>query len=79
LEITSGSVYVAGHDMTLNTSEARNHIGLCPQHNVIFNELTVKEHLEFFARLKGYRGEELNMEIDSLIGKLELQDKVNHL
>ncbi|KAF9424045.1 hypothetical protein HW555_000754 [Spodoptera exigua] len=75
LEVTRGSVTVAGYDMTHESSSARAHIGLCPQHNVLFNELTVKEHLEFFARLKGFHGAELKAEIDSLIEKLELQDK----
>ncbi|XP_028174675.1 ATP-binding cassette sub-family A member 1-like [Ostrinia furnacalis] len=75
LEATYGTVWVAGYDMTWNTSDARSHIGLCPQHNVLFNELTVREHLEFFARLKGFQGEELNNEIDTLIEKLELTEK----
>lgn len=75
--MTRGSVSVAGFDMKTHGSAARSHIGLCPQHNVLFNELTVKEHLEFFARLKGFKGKELNDEIDELIAKLELQDKVD--
>ncbi|XP_035432453.1 phospholipid-transporting ATPase ABCA1 [Spodoptera frugiperda] len=75
LEVTRGTVTVAGYDMTHETYAARAHIGLCPQHNVLFNELTVREHLEFFARLKGFRGAELKSEIDTLIEKLELQDK----
>ena len=76
VKVTSGSVSVAGFDMTSQESAARSHIGLCPQHNVLFNELTVREHLEFFARLKGFKGKELHNEIDELIEKLELQEKV---
>ena len=30
----------------------RESLGLCPQHNVLFDRLTVKEHLEFFSALK---------------------------
>nr|XP_021189988.2 phospholipid-transporting ATPase ABCA3 [Helicoverpa armigera]XP_049699930.1 phospholipid-transporting ATPase ABCA3 [Helicoverpa armigera]XP_049699931.1 phospholipid-transporting ATPase ABCA3 [Helicoverpa armigera]WRX06183.1 ABCA2 [Helicoverpa armigera] len=75
LKLTRGTVNVAGYDMTSQSSAARSHIGLCPQHNILFNELTVKEHLEFFARLKGFKGKELYDEIDSLIEKLELQEK----
>lgn len=67
---------VAGFDMATQGSLARSHIGLCPQHNVLFNELTVREHLEFFARLKGFKGKELHAEMDELIEKLELQEKV---
>lgn len=77
LPVTQGSVWVAGYDMTWNTSEARAHIGFCPQHNVLFNDLTVKEHFEFFARLKGFHGKELYDEIDVLIDKLELQEKAS--
>jgi len=33
--------------------EARQSMGICPQHNVLFPELTVSEHLDFFNRIKG--------------------------
>lgn len=77
LEPTSGTVTISGYDISTQSSAARSHIGLCPQHNVLFNELTVKEHLEFFARLKGFTGVELKDDIETLIEKLELQEKVN--
>lgn len=70
---------VAGYDMSTQAAAARSHIGLCPQHNVLFNELTVSEHLEFFARLKGFKGKELTAEINTLIEKLELEEKVRLL
>ncbi|KAG6447126.1 ATP-binding cassette sub-family A member 2 [Manduca sexta] len=75
LQATHGSVTVAGYDVATQGNYARAHLGFCPQHNVLFNELTVREHLEFFARLKGFTGDELYQEIDNLIEKLELQDK----
>ena len=31
----------------------RQSVGVCPQHNVLFDEMTVDEHLWFYARLKG--------------------------
>jgi ABC-type multidrug transport system ATPase subunit len=34
-------------------SEIRNNIGICLQHDCLFPQLTVKEHVEFFSRLKG--------------------------
>lgn len=67
---------MAGHDVRKSLRGARAQIGFCPQHNVLFHELTVREHLQFFARLKGLTGEEMRAEIDSLIEKLELTDKV---
>ncbi|KAJ0177200.1 hypothetical protein K1T71_007209 [Dendrolimus kikuchii] len=75
LDLSNGSVHVAGYDISSQLKSARSHIGLCPQHNVLFNELTVKEHLQFFATLKGFTGAELKQDIDSLITKLELEEK----
>ena len=28
-------------------------MGICPQHDVLWEDLTVKEHLLFYSRLKG--------------------------
>ena len=33
--------------------EARKSLGLCPQHNILISEMTVNEHIQFFARIKG--------------------------
>ena len=49
---TSGRAKVHGFDMTTEMSEIRKIIGICPQHDVLWDDLTVKEHLEFFAGLK---------------------------
>lgn len=76
MRITRGSVTVAGYDITKQTRKARARLGLCPQHNVLFNELTVHEHLEFFSRIKGQKGPAMYTEIDTLITKLELDTKV---
>ena len=32
--------------------EIRKMTGICPQHDVLFDELTAKEHLSFFARIR---------------------------
>jgi hypothetical protein len=37
----------------------RDSMGVCPQHDVLFPELTVEEHLQLFAALKGVRNKEV--------------------
>lgn len=37
------------YDVVLHTEEARERIAYCPADNVLFDELTVEEHLIFFA------------------------------
>ncbi len=33
-------------------SEIRKNMGVCPQYNVLYNELTVYEHLALFGKIK---------------------------
>jgi ABC-type multidrug transport system fused ATPase/permease subunit len=49
---TSGEVVVNGHSVATDIDKVRESLGLCPQHNVLFDRLTVKEHLKFFIQLK---------------------------
>ena len=42
----------------------RQGLGMCPQHNVLFDKLTVEEHLWFYARLKGMKSIDLDAEMD---------------
>ena len=49
---TSGTAYINGLSVVDDIDQIRNNLGLCPQHNVLFDHLTVREHLRFFIRLK---------------------------
>lgn len=53
LSPTSGYAKVAGYDVRSQMSLVREKIGICLQHDCLFPLLTVKEHIEFFGRLKG--------------------------
>ena len=50
---TSGYAHIYGHDIRSDMEEIRKSLGMCPQHNVLFDKLTVQEHLWFYAKLKG--------------------------
>ena len=49
---TSGSATINGKDIHANMDSIRENMGLCPQHDILFDRLTVEEHLEFFLALK---------------------------
>ncbi|ODN03994.1 ATP-binding cassette sub-family A member 3 [Orchesella cincta] len=72
---TSGSATVNGFDITDELDSVRENLGLCPQHNMLFDDLTVLEHLQFFGRLKGLTSFEAHYEAVSLIKKLQLKSK----
>jgi len=74
---TSGNVVVNGHDVVANPRMAQKSLGICPQHDVLFDTLTVKEHLMFFCRLKGIPQAEVSQHVDTMIVRLKLEDKRN--
>lgn len=50
---TSGSVTIFGNDITTDMDVIRTIIGICPQEDVLWDELTVEEHLITYGKLKG--------------------------
>lgn len=76
---SSGQIYVNGFNVFTQTKQARRSIGLCPQENIIFNELNVYQHLHLFGMLKDYPTELLDAEVKKLIDLLKLSDKKNVL
>ncbi|XP_077834795.1 phospholipid-transporting ATPase ABCA7 isoform X2 [Macaca mulatta] len=50
---SGGSAFILGHDVCSSMTAIRPHLGICPQYNVLFDMLTVGEHIWFYGRLKG--------------------------
>jgi ATP-binding cassette, subfamily A (ABC1), member 3 len=75
---TSGTAFINNFDIRSDINSIRGSLGLCPQHNVLFNELTVKEHIVFFSRLKGISNtKDIEEEIRKYVDLLGLQPKIN--
>eukprot|EP01102_Stenamoeba_stenopodia_P000164 TRINITY_DN1012_c0_g1_i2.p1 TRINITY_DN1012_c0_g1~~TRINITY_DN1012_c0_g1_i2.p1 ORF type:complete len:812 (-),score=158.73 TRINITY_DN1012_c0_g1_i2:99-2534(-) len=49
---TSGDAFVGSYSASSEADRVRDVIGVCPQFDVLWNELTAREHLELFASLK---------------------------
>jgi ABC-type multidrug transport system ATPase subunit len=75
LELTSGSITVAG--APAGTSEARAAVSFLPDEPVLYDDLSVREHLAYVAALHGVdaSGEEL----DELIARVELSHRADDL
>jgi ATP-binding cassette subfamily A (ABC1) protein 3 len=50
---TSGSIQIAGINVSENFEKAKRMIGYCPQPNLIFDYMSVEEHLYYYAKIKG--------------------------
>ena len=58
-----GSAIIEGLDINTSMEEIRRNLGVCPQHDILFPELTVQEHLRMFASFKGVPRRDLNDEV----------------
>lgn len=79
LPVSSGDAIVYGKSVSRDMQQIRKVLGVCPQHDVIWSGLTVREHLEFFAQAKGMNKEALEAEVNGLIQDVSLQEKENSL
>ncbi|XP_037883728.1 phospholipid-transporting ATPase ABCA1 isoform X1 [Glossina fuscipes] len=74
---SSGTAIINGSDITTDLDGARMSLGVCPQHNVLFDNLTVADHLKFFSRLKGLKDDAVEKEVNKYLKIIELEDKRN--
>ncbi|XP_046856241.1 phospholipid-transporting ATPase ABCA3-like [Xenia sp. Carnegie-2017] len=74
---SQGTAVVNGYDIRTSMDGVRSSLGLCPQHDVLFDRLTVKEHLWFFGKLKGLSSDEIDSEVVKMMESIKLADKAN--
>uniref|UniRef100_A0A3Q2H1J1 ATP binding cassette subfamily A member 3 n=1 Tax=Equus caballus TaxID=9796 RepID=A0A3Q2H1J1_HORSE len=72
---TSGRAYISGYEISQDMVQIRKNLGLCPQHDVLFDNLTVAEHLYFYAQLKGLSRQKCPEEVKRMLHILGLEDK----
>lgn len=49
---TSGTIIINGKNLQTDLATVRRELGVCPQQDVLFDDLTVREHLLLFASVK---------------------------
>ncbi|XP_078217434.1 phospholipid-transporting ATPase ABCA7 isoform X5 [Callithrix jacchus] len=72
---SGGSAFILGHDVRSSMAAIRPHLGVCPQYNVLFDMLTVGEHIWFYGRLKGLSAAAVGPEQDRLLQDVGLVPK----
>lgn len=64
----TGDVFIAGASIVTHPRLARMSLGVCPQFTAIDDQLTVREHLYIYGRLKGLeRGAELDGSVRAVL------------
>ncbi|KAF0717928.1 Aste57867_2007 [Aphanomyces stellatus] len=72
---SQGNAFFGGHSILTDMDKIRQSLGMCPQHDVLYADMTVEEHLLFYGKIKGYHGKELTDVVSSKIKEVGLTEK----
>ncbi|GAV76932.1 ABC_tran domain-containing protein/ABC2_membrane_3 domain-containing protein [Cephalotus follicularis] len=69
---TSGTAFVEGLDIRSYMDRIYTSMGVCPQHDLLWETLTGREHLLFYGRLKNLKGSALTRAVEESLKSLNL-------
>ncbi|EEE68637.1 hypothetical protein OsJ_27207 [Oryza sativa Japonica Group] len=69
---TYGTAYIHGMDLRRDMNEIYANIGVCPQHDLLWETLTGREHLMFYGRLKNLTGAALLKAVNESLKSVNL-------
>ncbi|THU59095.1 hypothetical protein C4D60_Mb03t21380 [Musa balbisiana] len=69
---SSGTAYVQGMDIRTNMDQIYTSMGVCPQHDLLWETLTGREHLLFYGRLKNLKGRALLQAVEESLKSVDL-------
>ncbi|KAK7388960.1 hypothetical protein VNO78_23791 [Psophocarpus tetragonolobus] len=69
---TSGRAFVQGLDIRTCMDGIYTTMGVCPQHDLLWESLTGREHLLFYGRLKNLKGSVLTQAVEESLKSLNL-------
>lgn len=69
---TSGDAFVFGRSLVNDLEGVRSKLGVCPQHDILFERLTGLEHLLLFAAIKGTPADQAQRASEQLLREVGL-------
>ncbi|KAL0416472.1 UNVERIFIED_CONTAM: ABC transporter A family member 7 [Sesamum latifolium] len=69
---SSGTAYVQGLDIRTDMDRIYTSMGVCPQHDLLWETLTGREHLLFYGRLKNLKGASLTQAVEESLKSVNL-------
>lgn len=79
IDPSSGSVIIEGLSIPEDIDQVYSLTGACPQHDLLWDTLTGREHLLFYGRIKNLGGLNLIKSVDSTLRSVNLFDVQNNL
>ncbi|EGR27398.1 hypothetical protein IMG5_196680, partial [Ichthyophthirius multifiliis] len=72
LSPTSGTAEMMGYDINTEMKEIQSIMGVCPQFDILWDELTAEEHLYLFSLLKGVPQNQVQTQIKNSLQQVSL-------
>ncbi|XP_060204669.1 ABC transporter A family member 7-like isoform X1 [Lycium barbarum] len=69
---SSGTAYAHGMDIRTDMDMIYTNMGVCPQHDLLWETLTGREHLLFYGRLKNLKGADLTQAVEESLKSVNL-------
>ena len=76
---SSGQASIAGFDIYNQTEQIKKHIGYMSQKFSLYEDLTIKENIQFFGGIYGLTDKQLKEKSESLIEQLGLKDQTKKM
>jgi len=77
---TKGAIKILGLNRDNDLDQIRGVMGICPQTNPIYNELTVQEHMELYYEIKSKTDNMISMQdqIEKILRDIDLYHKKDY-
>jgi ABC-type multidrug transport system ATPase subunit len=69
---TAGDAYVFGMSIRTQMSEIRKKLGVCPQFDILFPDMSAREHVELFSGIKGIPDDEMVKVMEERLKQMKL-------
>lgn len=73
LEATAGNAYIWGNSILTDMKQVYRRLGVAPQQNILWESLTVQEHLYFYGRVKNLYGKDLKEAVNKALVSVQLE------
>eukprot|EP00842_Homolaphlyctis_polyrhiza_P000564 jgi/Hompol1/1508/HPOL_000597-RA len=70
---TSGDALIYNLSAKYQTQSIRKIMGICPQHDILFDDLTAREHIQLYAGLKGIPHDQIKALIEERLEAVRLR------
>eukprot|EP01133_Synstelium_polycarpum_P003606 gene3606-4130_t len=73
---TSGEAFINRYPISTEMEKIYEHLGFCPQHDILYDDLTIQQHLVFYTQLKGIFNNKIDRDhhIDDILTKVKLEE-----